>query len=168
MRHLSVLAAKIASELEWFGGVCLLTLFFAQIIVVTLRYALSTGAPWAQDLLIYAFMLSVVAPVLGVILSNSSVRVDIFYASFPEHLKAWLDRVGLGLLIFPAFSFAFYNSLGSTIPSWRMLESSPTMGGLPGYFLLKAALSGFFLIVALSAGLLALKSRPYAKSGETK
>jgi len=158
----------ISESLEWFGAICLIVLFFAQVIIVTFRYTLSIGSPWAQDLLIYTFMLSVVAPVLKVILSNSSVRVDIFYSEYSVRKKAWLDRIGLGLLVFPAFTYAFISSLSSTIPSWKMHEASPTMGGLPGYFLLKTALSAFFLIVAITAAFLALKSRPYPYQAEQK
>ncbi len=152
---------KIGLALRGFAGLLIALLLLVQVGVVALRYVFSLGWPWAFDLLAYLFLLSVLLPGLSVLLSNASVRVDIFYADYRQKARNRLDRFALLFLLFPAMGYAAWASLGTTLNSWQVLEASPTYGGLPGYFLLKSALTLFFASLALSALILALRGAPY-------
>lgn len=138
-----------------------LLLMIVQIIVVALRYSFSLGSTWSIDLLTYLFMLAVVLPGLAVVVQNTGVRVDIFYASYSPNRQHKVDRVGLLFLLLPATAYAAYASLGPTMSSWRILETSPTFGGLPGYFLLKTAVTLLFGLLAVAAFALACRAEPY-------
>ena len=155
------IAKKLAEHLETGAAVIIILLLVAQVIVVALRYVFSMGWTWALDFLVYCFLFSVILPGLIVILKNQSVRVDVFYATWPRPRQRLVDRLALLLLIFPATGYAAWASLGSTMRSWATLESSPTFGGLPGYFILKTGVTLFFASLALAALALALRRVPY-------
>ena len=152
--------------LKSLGGYCIIALLLAQTLVVALRYAFSFGWPWALDLLVYLFFLSVVFPGLAVLFGNVSVRVDVFYAGWSERRRRFVDRVALLGLFAPAMGYAAWTSWGTTWRSWAVFESSPTYGGLPGYFLLKTCLTLLFACFAIGAISLALRSDPYRTADE--
>ncbi|MCV0397291.1 MAG: TRAP transporter small permease subunit [Rhizobiaceae bacterium] len=143
------------------AGCVVLLLMFAQIIVVALRYVFSLGWPWAFDLLVYCFFVSALLPALFVLIRDVSVRVDIFYGRWADERRHRLDRFALLIVLAPSMAYAGWTSLATTARSWAVLESSPTYGGLPGYFILKALLSLVFLVLAAVAVFIALRRAPY-------
>lgn len=149
-------AARVA------GGFVVLLLMSAQIIVVALRYVFSLGWPWAVDFLVYCFFVSALLPALFVLIRDVSVGVDIFYGRWADESRHRIDRFALLVVLFPSMAYAGWASLGTTIRSWTVLESSPTYGGLPGYFILKTLLSLVFLVLAAVAVFMALRRVPYS------
>ena len=166
MLSLGGIITKIGRLLHQWAAVLLILLFLLQIGIVVLRYVFAIGWPWATDLLVYLFSLSVLAPALAVLLGNTSVRVDVFYTGFRSRRKAIIDRLSILLLLVPAMSYTAWQAGGYAVSSWAVLESSPTMGGLPGYFLLKTAVALFFLLMALGGVYLLTKKSPYDYGSE--
>lgn len=160
------ISTRIAGTMRSLGGLVVILLLLAQLAVVTLRYIFSLGWPWALDLLVYCFFLAGVFPLLFVLIMNVSIRVDIFYSSWSKERCALVDRFALGLLLCPSMAYGFWSSLGSTVRSWQVLETTATFGGLPGLFLLKSALTAAFGLLALFAGALACKHFPYGTGQE--
>lgn len=158
---MKTLIASVAETMRTVAGSVVLLLMFAQIVIVALRYVFSLGWPWAVDLLVYCFLLSALLPALFVLIRDVSVRVDIFYSRWPERRRGYVDRIALLVLFFPSMVYAGWASLSITRRSWQVLETSPTFGGLPGYFLLKAALSLVFFALAIAALVMALRRVPY-------
>lgn len=152
---------RLANLLRQGGGIVILALLFTQIVVVALRYVFSLGWSWAMDLLVYLFFFSVLLPMLMVLIGNATVRVDVFYAGWTARRRRVVDRVALLLLFCPAMAYAAWTSLGTTMSSWRVFESSPTFGGLPGYFLLKTGLTLLFSMLAIVGVVMALRREPY-------
>lgn len=148
------------------AGWSIIVLLLAQVVVVALRYVFSFGWPWALDLLVYLFFLSVVLAGPAVLAGNISVRVDVFYASWSGRRRRIVDRIALLGLLAPATGYAAWTSWGTTARSWAVLESSPTYGGLPGYFVLKTCLT--LLFAGLAAGAVALALRPDPYGGEDR
>lgn len=143
------------------AGDIILVLFMAQLVIVALRYVFAVGWPWQLDLLTYCFFLASLLPGVAVVLGNLSVRVDVLYDGWSKVTRHRVDRAALLLLLFPAMAYATKASWASTVSSWKLLESSPTIGGLPGYFILKTILTLFFASLALTALLLGLRKAPY-------
>jgi TRAP-type mannitol/chloroaromatic compound transport system permease small subunit len=144
------------------AGFVVLLLMFAQIIVVALRYVFSLGWPWALDFLVYCFFVSALLPALFVLIRDVSVRVDIFYGRWADESRHRLDRFALLIVLAPSMAYAGWASLAITARSWEVLESSPTYGGLPGYFILKTLLSLVFIVTAAVAAFMALRRVPYS------
>ncbi|MBD8891047.1 TRAP transporter small permease subunit [Roseibium litorale] len=155
--------ARLSGALESVAAALLIALLLFQVLVVALRYVFSYGTPWALDLLTYLFFLATIAPAPALLIADGSVRVDVFYARWSDQHRALADRIALLFLLFPAMAWATWVSLPETISSFKVLEASPSVGGLPGYFLLKGAMTAFFASLALTALVLGLKRRPYRR-----
>lgn len=152
---------SFAGTLRGLAAVAVISLLMAQIVVVALRYVFSIGAPWATDLLTYLYFFIVSLPLAGVLLRNESVRVDVMSQRFPPVLRRWIDRIALLGLLFPAMAWAAWKSVPMVQTSWRVLESSPTLGGLPGFFILKTITALLFATLAIVALILGLRPGLY-------
>ena len=151
----------VSTGLRAIAGFFILVLLAAQTAIVALRYVFSLGWSWATDLLVYLFFLSVLFAGLFVVVKNLSVRVDIFYTGWGDRRRNLVDRAALLFLLFPTMAYATWASFPTMLNSWRLLEASPTIGGLPGYFVLKTCLTLFFGSLALIALVLAFRPSPY-------
>ena len=69
---------------------------------------------------------------------NTHVRVDIFYAHRLSRWQREINLCGHILFLLPLSLFIVYASWPYTLASWRVLEGSPEVGGLPAIFLLKS------------------------------
>ncbi len=161
MTEKSGLLLRLADRANALAGTLIITLMVAQFIIVVLRYVFAYGASWSLDLLVYLFMLASILPLVLVVLKNYSVRVDIFYQGYKPAKKARLDRFGLAVLLLPVAAYTTYISWAPVVNSWKLLEGSPTLGGLPGYFVLKTVLLLVFLGLAVAALVLILRERPW-------
>jgi TRAP-type mannitol/chloroaromatic compound transport system permease small subunit len=79
------------------------------------------------------------------------VRVDIFYRSFSERQKAWVNILGHVIFTLPVCVLIGWGSLDYVLDSWSAREASPEPGGLAYVFLLKT-------LIPVMASLLALQS----------
>ncbi|WP_121067260.1 TRAP transporter small permease subunit [Chachezhania antarctica] len=158
---------SIVGILRGLAGLAVITLLSAQIVIVALRYVFSMGAPWATDLLTYLFFIIVSLPLAGVILRNESVRVDVISQRFPRATRRFIDRFALLGLLFPAMAWAAWKTVPMVQTSWRVLESSPTLGGLPGFFILKTITALVFVMLAALALLLGLRPSLYRGSDDS-
>lgn len=163
LRKWSDKAASIA-------GLLIILLMLTQFVIVIFRYLFAIGVSWGLDLLSYLFMVASLLPLIQVIITNLNVRVDIFYQDYQVETKSRLDRLALALLIVPVCAYTAYISWPSVANSWRLFESSPTLGGLPGYFLLKTLQLLTFTCLALAAFSLSTRKQPwdYEKSVQVK
>lgn len=155
-------ASRIAARATDVAALAIITLLLVQLVVVVLRYVFSFGVPWASDLVVYLFFVAALLPAVSVVLENNIVRVDVLYQSYPDSLRSILDRLGLGVFLFPAAAYSTYASWAPTINAWRLMETSPTPDGLPGYFLLKTLLLLVFMVLGGCAFALSLKRRPWS------
>lgn len=165
-KHLSDMLRRPLDLLTWLGGIAVIGLLLVQILVVAFRYVFSLGWPWATDLLIYLNFLIVTLPMIWVVANNKGVRVDVLRARFSARTQNLSDRFALLFLFLPAMMWAAWTSWPLTRNSWSLLESSPNMGGLPGYFILKSLLTGAFAGLALTALWMGLRPREYERASE--
>lgn len=149
--------------LTMLGGIAVVALLLAQIVVVALRYVFAMGWPWATDLLTYLNFLIVSIPMLAVVAFNKGVRVDVLRNSMSRRTRNVLDRIALLGLFLPAMIWAAWTSWPLTQNSWSLLESSPNMGGLPGYFVLKTILTAVFAGLAAVALWIGLRPGLYGE-----
>jgi TRAP-type mannitol/chloroaromatic compound transport system permease small subunit len=120
--------------------------------VVVMRYVFRTGSVPMQDLYIWlngAMFMGISGYAL---MTDSHVRVDIFYREARTRTKAIVDMIGSVLFIGPFLWMVAWWGWPYVARSWTLRESSPNMGGLPGLFILKS----FILIFVATVGLQAL------------
>ena len=72
-----------------------------------------------------------------------------FYADASPRTKAWIDLLGVLLLLLPFCIAIIWFSLSYVTRSWAILERSRETSGLPLVFLLKTLIPAFALLLAL-------------------
>ena len=120
------------------------------VVVVVLRYALETSAIALQETVLYVHGLVFMLALGYALRHDAHVRVDVLYSRFSQRSRAIVNVVGHVLFLLPVALFIAWNSLNYVQSSWRVMEGSPEVGGLPFVYLLKT-------LIPLSALLLALQ-----------
>ncbi|MCW5750131.1 MAG: TRAP transporter small permease subunit [Alphaproteobacteria bacterium] len=116
---------------------------------VFMRYVLSIGFIWVQDLYVWLHATVFVLGAGYTYLMGGHVRVDIFYARMSARGKAWVDLLGCIVFLMPWLIVLFVTSLPFVQLSWRLLEPSGQPGGMPGLFLLKTQILVFAVLLGL-------------------
>ncbi len=80
---------------------------------------------------------------------NAHVRVDVIYQRLSKRTRALINVVGCLIFLFPGCFLVIKTSIPFVESSWAMHEGSPDPGGLPGRYLLKAAVPLAFALTAL-------------------
>jgi TRAP-type mannitol/chloroaromatic compound transport system permease small subunit len=160
-------SGRIASGIDLLNrqighGVAWLTLAMVLITftIVVLRYAFGIGPIWLQESV--TFMHAVVFMLGGAyaLQRDDHVRVDIFYRGMSPTGRAWIDILGVVLLLLPLCAFVIYESSDYVAASWSIREGARDAGGLsyPLISLLKSILIVMPLLVALQGVSLLLAS----------
>jgi len=152
--------AALADKLASVAGGLIVALMLAQFVIVVLRYLFAFGFSWGLDLLSYLFMTASLLPLLTVVIAGHNIRVDVFQHAYTAATKARLDRFAHAFMLLPACAHAVVVSWPALVNSWQLLEASPTLDGLPGYFALKSLLWLSFAALAVAAAGLAWRPRP--------
>lgn len=145
---------RVGRAIAWLTLAMVLVTF----LVVILRYVFSIGFVWLQES--YVWMHGVVF-MLGAgytLLHDGHVRVDLLYAQASARRRAWVNLVGVLVLLLPLVMTIWWVVWPYVTASWERLESSREAGGLPGLFLLKSVLLGFCIVVGLQGVSLVLRS----------
>jgi len=107
------------------------------VLIVVLRYAFSEGAIMLQESVIYMHSLVFMLAIPYALRHDRHVRVDLVYARLAPRTRTWVDLVGHLIFLLPVCGLILYTSVSYVGSSWRVLEGSPEVGGIPAIFLLK-------------------------------
>jgi TRAP-type mannitol/chloroaromatic compound transport system permease small subunit len=152
-----IAALKLAGRIDRFtdlvGGAFAWTTFLLVLVMATnvlLRYMFSIGSVWAQELEWHLLAPICLIGMAYALRHGEHVRVDIFFARYPERLKALVDLVGSVAFVIVS-ALIIYLSWFYVMQSWRMDEGSANPGGVPMRYLLKAFIPlGFALFLLQS------------------
>jgi TRAP-type mannitol/chloroaromatic compound transport system permease small subunit len=72
--------------------------------------------------------------------------------------RAWIDLIGTAMFLLPWLAIVLWYGLPFVGLSWRLLEPSSQMGGMPGYFVLKSVIVLFCVLVGAQGLALAGRS----------
>lgn len=115
---------------------------------VVLRYTLSFGSVWAQELEWHLLAALILLGMCYALQRGDNVRVDVFYASCTARRKFVVDLVSLVLLLLVSLLF-----IKLTIPyvmqSYAIGERSADPGGIPYRWVVKAFIPLGFALVSL-------------------
>jgi TRAP-type mannitol/chloroaromatic compound transport system permease small subunit len=120
--------------------------------VVTLRYGFDTGAIVIQESVIYLHATAFMLGIAYTLKHDEHVRVDVVYSRLGTAGRARVDLAGHCLLLLPTALAVLLYSLPYVAASWRILEGSPEVGGIPATFLLKTLIP-LMAITVLLAGI---------------
>ena len=109
----------------------------ATITIVVLRYGFDVGAIALQESVMYMHGVLFLLGIPYGVLQNTHVRVDMLYSRMSAQQQRVVNLLGHILFLLPVAGFIFWTSLPYVEASWRVLEASSEVGGLPAVFLLK-------------------------------
>ena len=146
-----VIAKRIESVIDLFGKVASwLTLSIVLLIVINviLRYSMSLGSVWAQELEWHLLAAMILFGISFSLLRGDNVRVDLFYANYTPQKKYIVDLVSAILTIIIAVFFVKL-SINYVGQSFSIGEKSPDPGGIPMRWLVKSLIPIGFSLLAL-------------------
>ena len=119
--------------------------------VVVMRYGLDMGSVLLQDVVLYLHGGLFLLGSAFALKRGAHVRVDIFYRSFSDVKKAWVDFLGNVIFLQPVCWMIFFYSWGYVEFSWRILEVSPEPDGLPFVYIQKSLLIALAILLGLQS-----------------
>ena len=127
-----------------------LTLLMIGLVAVNvlLRYTLSLGSVWSQELEWHLLAAVILLGMSHAIQRGDNVRVDVFYADFSPRAKFVVNLVSLGLLLLIALLFIKL-SVGYVGQSYAINETSADPGGIPFRWAVKGLIPVGFGLLAL-------------------
>lgn len=137
---------------EWSGRLVAwlsLTMVLTTFLVVVLRYLFDLGSIALQEAITYMHASLFMLGAAYTLRHEGHVRVDIFYNRFGARGRAWVDLMGVLLLLLPVTLFITWVSWDYVASSWALHEGSREAGGLPGVFLLKSVIPLMALLLLL-------------------
>ncbi len=152
IRFLQTGIAMIDAVNEWFGRcVSWLTLLMVLVTfsIVVLRYVFNIGWIAMQESVAYMHGLMFMLAAAYTLKHDAHVRVDIVYQKCTPRVRAWIDFFGALLLLLPVAGFILWSSWDYVLNSWSVSEASRSSGGLPGVYLLKAAIPAMAVLLIL-------------------
>jgi TRAP-type mannitol/chloroaromatic compound transport system permease small subunit len=113
---------------------------------VFMRYGLSVGYIWAQELEWWLLVPLTLFGMSYALRHGEHVRVDVLFANFSDRTKDVINTISAVLaMIFSALVVGL--SIGFVDQSWAIGEGSPNPGGLNALYLIKAMIPlGFALL----------------------
>lgn len=129
-----------------------------QFVNVILRYVFAVGFISLQQSVWYMHGLLFMVGAGFALMADGHVRVDVIYREARPRVKAWIDLLGSLLLLLPVCIATFWLSRSYVLNSWRILEGSSEVAGIPAIFLLKTTIWAFALLLGLQGIALALRA----------
>ncbi len=166
-----VIAKRIEALIDLFGKVASwLTLSIVLLIVINviLRYSMSLGSVWAQELEWHLLAAMILFGMSYALLRGDNVRVDLFYANYSPQKKYMVDMLSAILTVLIALFFIKL-SIGYVGQSYSIGEKSPDPGGIPARWFVKGLIPFGFGLLALQAVAEAIRvylNRPVKQGGE--
>ena len=135
-----------------------LAMVLVQFVVVTMRYVFGLSVLAMQESIWYMHSIIFLVAAGYTLLHNAHVRVDILYGNVDRKKKALIDLVGVLVILLPMCIATFWLSWDYVLNSWRVLESSVEVSGIPAVYLLKTCIWIFAGTLALQGIALAVRS----------
>ncbi len=135
----------IGRILAWF----MVVMALLMVSVVLLRYVFGIGTLILQESILYLHGTSFMLTIAWALKRGGHVRVDVFYGRMTLRQRNLVDLTGHLLLLLPVCVLVFWTSIPYVQASWRILEGSADVGGIPGVFILKTLIPIFAILLFL-------------------
>jgi TRAP-type mannitol/chloroaromatic compound transport system permease small subunit len=153
--------AGVVARIEWVidrigqaASLLALVIIVLMACNVLLRYSLSLGTVWAQELEWHLLAALILFGMSYALLRGDNVRVDIFYSKYSRQTKRWVD-IASAILTMAIAVIMVVLSWKYVGQSYAIAEKSPDPGGIAMRWLLKSLLPlGYGLLFLQSFGAL--------------
>lgn len=127
----------------------LLPMVLGTTLVVVLRYALNEGSILLQEAVLYLHALVFMLGIPYALKADAHVRVDLVYSRLGPRGRTVINLIGHVLFLLPVAGALLLYSQSYVTRSWRILEGSSEVGGIPGVFLLKTLIPVLAVLLLL-------------------
>lgn len=110
------------------------------VLIVILRYLFAVGAIPLQESVLYMHGLLFLLAIAYGVQQDTHVRVDLLYSRLTDRQRQLVNLTGHIVFLLPVGIFMLVTTLPYVSASWRVLEGSSEVGGIPAIFLLKTLL----------------------------
>jgi len=155
IRFIDALNDRIGRTVMWLAIVIALI----QFATVILRYVFAIGFIPVQESIWYLNAVLFMTGAGFALFADAHVRVDVIYRQARPRTKALVDLFGGLFLLLPVCIAMAWLSFGYVLSSWRVLEKSTEVSGLPLIFALKTFIWVFAVLVGLQG--IAMIGRAY-------
>jgi len=169
MRALLIFSSAVDAVVAMIGKILIRAILVVVALgatVVLMRYVFNYGRPWISESFVWLngiiFMLG--TPYL--LQRDGHVRVDVIYGQLSTKVRAAIDLLGVTFILWPSSIALGLVSWPNVQRSISVLETSPTMDGLPFLYVLKACLPLFFALLVLQGASIAARSLVLLLGGE--
>ena len=154
--YLDVISISVGRATSWLTLLMVLVTF----VIVVMRYVFGSGLIWLQESLTWMHAMVFMLGTAYTLQQEEHVRVDIFYRKMTNKQCAWVNLLGVLILLFPVCGVFVYTSLDYVAAAWSIRETSRNAGGLPYPFipLLKSVLLVMPIMITLQGLSLLLRS----------
>lgn len=139
---------------DWVGRtIAWLTLLMVliQLLIVVMRYVFSVGSIVLQESVWYMHGLVFMLAAGAVYLKDGHVRIDFYYREKSQNYRAWVNLIGIVTLLIPLCLATLWLSKSYVLNSWKTLEGSIELSGLPLIFAYKTVIWIFALLLGFQA-----------------
>ena len=125
-----------------------LALLFVIVINVLMRYLFSEGRIELEELQWHLYSVGFLLGMSYAYQADVHIRVDVLHERLSPQLRAWIELYGILLFLIPFIALILIYSVQFVSSSFRVGEVSPSPGGLPYRWAIKAILPlGFALLL---------------------
>ncbi len=159
MKFLKAVSRWIDNLNAWVGWVVAWVTLGLVLVVFTdvvMRYVFDTSYVFTQELEWHLFAFIFLIGGGYTLLHDGHVRVDFIYQRLGYKGQAWVNLIGVLLLLIPGCLLIIITSWNFVYKSWSIMEVSPDPGGIPMRFLLKGCIPAgfaFLLLQGISLGI---------------
>ncbi|MBW2383826.1 MAG: TRAP transporter small permease subunit [Deltaproteobacteria bacterium] len=107
---------------------------------VTLRYVFGEGRVELEELQWHLYAVGFLGGLSYCVPADAHIRVDFLRDRLSPRMQAWVELYGILLLLLPFCGLVLVFAVPFVAESWASGEVSPSPGGLPARWLIKAAL----------------------------
>jgi TRAP-type mannitol/chloroaromatic compound transport system permease small subunit len=161
MKALQTLSRRIDTLNQWVGqAVAWVTLGLVLVVFtdVVMRYLFNTSFVFTQELEWHLFAFIFLMGAGYTLLHDGHVRVDIIYQRLGAKGQAWVNLIGVVVLLIPGCALVLITSWKFVWNAWAILEGSPDPGGVPLRFLVKGCIPAGFILLLLQGMSLGMHS----------
>ena len=146
-------SSRIDSWLDQVGrwiSVIWLILLAVIFVNVLMRYVFSEGRIEMEELQWHLYSIGFLLGLSYAYQADAHIRVDVVHERLGPRMQAWIELYGIFLFLLPFVCMVIIYSLPFVASSFALSEISPSPGGLPYRWLIKASLPLGFVLLLLA------------------
>lgn len=121
------------------------------VVNVALRYVMRTNFIAMEEMQWHLYAVGFLMALSFAMLADGHVRVDVLAERLPLRTRAWIELLGILLLILPFVYVVVSYAIPFVQRSWQINEVSAAPGGLPHRWIIKSFIITGFVFIGIAA-----------------